>query len=80
MTVSLIVHIANEEPIICEVEQLPEAQDQVILLSNPRMRDGKELKYLEEEVSKMIVPWHRINFVQVLPSAEAEEVIGFVRD
>ena len=80
MTVSLIVHIANEEPIICEVEELPDAQDQIILLSNPRMRDGKELKYLEEEVSKMIVPWHRINFVQILPSAEAEEVIGFVRD
>lgn len=80
MTVSLIVHIANEEPIVCEVEALPEAKDQIILLSNPRMRDGKEIKYLEEEVSKMIVPWHRINFVQVLPSAEAEEVIGFVRD
>lgn len=80
MTVSLIVHIANEEPIVCEVEALPEAKDQIILLSNPRMRDGKELKYLEEEVSKLIVPWHRINFVQILPSAEAEEVIGFVRD
>ena len=80
MTVTVIVHIANEEPIVCEIESLPDAKDQLILLSNPRLRDGKELKYLEEEVSRMVVPWHRINFVQILPSAEAEDVIGFVRD
>lgn len=80
MSVTVIVHIANEEPIVCEIESLPEAHDQLILLSNPRRRDGKELKYLDEDVSRIIVPWHRINFVQILPSAEAEDVIGFVRD
>lgn len=80
MAVTVIVHIANEEPIVCEIEALPEAQDQLLTLSNPRMRDGKELKYLEEDVSRLVVPWHRINFVQILPSAEAEDVIGFVRE
>jgi len=80
MTVTVIVHLTNEEPIVCEVETLPDSQDQVMLLSNPRMRDGKELKFLEEEVSRIIVPWHRINYVQILPSAEAEDIIGFVRD
>lgn len=80
MTVTVIVHIANEEPVVCELEELPDPQDQAIFLSNPRMRDGKELAYLEEDVSRMIIPWHRINYVQVLPSAEIEDVIGFVRD
>lgn len=79
MSVTVIVHIANEEPVVCEVDELPDPRDQVIFLSNPRMRDGKELPYLEEDVSKLIVPWHRINYVQVLPSAETEDVIGFVR-
>ena len=79
MSVTVIVHIANEEPVVCEVDELPDPRDQVIVLSNPRMRDGKELPYLEEDVSKLIVPWHRINYVQVLPSAETEDVIGFVR-
>lgn len=79
MSVTVIVHIANEEPVVCEVDELPDPRDQVIILSNPRMRDGKELPYLEEDVSKLIVPWHRINYVQVLPSAETEDVIGFVR-
>lgn len=80
MSVTVIVHIANEEPIVCEVEELPDSKDQIMLLSNPRMRDGKELHFLAEDVSRIIVPWHRINYVQVLPSAEVEEVIGFVRD
>ena len=80
MTVTVIVHVANEEPILCELEELPNSQDQIVLLSNPRMRDGKELKFLEEDVSRVIIPWHRINFMQVLPSAEVEDVIGFVRE
>lgn len=79
MSVTVIVHIANEEPVVCEVDELPDPQDQVMFLSNPRMRDGKELPYLEEDVSKLIVPWHRVNYVQILPSAETEDVIGFVR-
>lgn len=80
MTLSVIVHISNEEPIVCELEEFPGPQDQIVTLNNPRRRDGKELGYLEEEVSKVIIPWHRINFVQILPSAEMEDVIGFVRE
>ena len=80
MTLTVIVHLTNEEPILCELEELPNSQDQIVLLSNPRMRDGKELKFLEEDVSRIIVPWHRVNFVQVLPSTEIEDVIGFVRE
>lgn len=80
MAITVIVHIANEEPVLGEIENLPEPNDQVILVNNPRKRDGKELHYIEEEVTMMIVPWHRINFIEVLPSAEMEEVITFVRE
>lgn len=80
MSITAIVHINNEEPILCEVEQLPDPTDQVVIVSNPRRRDGKELHYLEDDVATIIIPWHRINFVQVLPSAETEEVITFVRE
>jgi hypothetical protein len=80
MAISIILHIANEEPVLCEIEKLPESNDQVIVVSNPRKRDGKDLHYLEEEVTTMIVPWHRINFIEVMPSTEMEEVITFVRE
>jgi hypothetical protein len=75
-----IVHVENEEPIVCEMEELPDSDAQFVAVRNPRRRDGKDVHYLEEDVSKMLIPWHRINFIQVLPSAEMEDVIGFVRE
>ena len=78
--ISVVVHIANEDAIVCEMDDMPGATDRFIHMQNPRRRDGKDIHYLDEEVTSMLVPWHRINFVQLLPSAEAEDVIGFVRE
>ncbi|MDX1663842.1 MAG: hypothetical protein R3272_08610 [Candidatus Promineifilaceae bacterium] len=80
MRISAIVHISNEEPVLCELEDMPQPNSQFIVVNSPRRRDGNELHYLDEEVSQMVVPWHRINFIQILPSAEVEDVIGFVRE
>ena len=78
--VTIIVHIANEDAIVCEVDETPQPTDLFITMQNPRRRDGKDIHYLDEDVTSMIVPWHRINFVQLLPSADAEDIIGFVRE
>lgn len=77
---SVIVHINNEEPVVGELDNLPKNDANIISLQNPRRRDGQEVHYLDEETTTMIVPFHRINFIQVMPSAETEEVIGFVRE
>ncbi len=78
--ISVVVHIANEDAIVCEVDELPGTTDLFIHMKNPRRRDGKDIHYLDEDVTSMLVPWHRINFIQLLPSAETEDVIGFVRE
>jgi hypothetical protein len=77
---TIIVHIANEPAVVGEVEELPEANSQIITVNNPRQRDGMDLHYVDDEVSILIIPWHRVNFVQVLPAGGEEDVIGFVRD
>jgi len=77
---SVIVHIANEDAIVCEMEELPEHVAQFVTLHNPRRRDGKDVHYLDEDVTTMLVPWHRINFIQLMPSVEAEDIMGFVRE
>lgn len=78
--ISVVVHIANEDAIVCELDEIPGSADRYILLQNPRRRDGKDIHYLDEEVTSMLVPWHRVNFVQLLPSGESEKIIGFVRE
>ncbi len=78
--ISVIVHVANEDPIVCEVEALPHPQDALVFIHNPRRRDGTEIHYLDEDVNSVIYPIHRINFIQIMPSADVGEVFGFVRE
>ena len=81
MTTPIIIHLANEEPILCDVDQLPEADDQIVTVHNPRRRDGKDVHYIDDDVTTIIIPWHRINFIEILPTpGEMDEVITFVRE
>lgn len=77
---TIIVHINSEDPIVGETEELPGEQAQFVILQNPRRRDGKDVHYLDEDVNTIVIPFHRVNFIQILPTAESEEIIGFVRE
>lgn len=77
---SIIVHIHNEDPVLCEVEDLPTPTDQIITVRNPRKRDGKDLTYIDARVTTVIWPISRINFIEVLPGEEEEQIISFVRE
>lgn len=70
--ITLLLHISNSEPIKVDVDELPHPQDNVIVGKNARERNDKELDMLDEGVTTLIIPWWRINFVQVLPSPEDE--------
>ncbi len=80
MTVTVIVHIANEDPIVGELENLPAASDQIIMLKNPRKRDGKDVHYLQEGINTVIWPLSRVTFIEVMPTEGEEQIIGFVRE
>lgn len=74
------VHIANDDPIVLEVEELPKPSDQFVSGMNPQRRDGKDVSWVLHEVNQIIIPFWRINFIQILPSEDEEDVITFVRD
>jgi hypothetical protein len=80
MAITVQIHILNEDPIRAEVDALPGPHDTLLVVSNPRLRDGKDLRYVEVDVTTIVYPIGRINFIQVLPSGEEERVVGFVRD
>ncbi len=80
MPTTVQIHIVNEEPILAEVEHLPASSDTLLVAMNPRLRDGKDLRFLAANVTTLILPVSRINFIQVLPSSDEEKVIGFVRE
>jgi len=76
----LLLHVMNEDPIVVETERIPDATDTCIVGMHPRRRDNKEVHYLLPDVTTVIFPMNRINFIEVLPSAEEEEVFKPFRE
>lgn len=77
---TVIVHILNEDPVMGEMDAMPTLNDTLVIIKNPRKRDGKDLAYLEANVTTVIWPLTRLNFIEVIPSGEEEEIITFVRE
>jgi hypothetical protein len=77
---TVLVHIANEDPILGEVDNLPGTSDQTIKVKNPRRRDGKDLHYLQANVSEVIFPLVRVTFIEIIPGEQEDQIIGFVRE
>ena len=80
MTYTLILHIMNADPVVGEVEELPNPSDTILTVNNPRLRDGKDVPYLAENVLTVIWPVEKLSFVEVIAGKEEEEIIGFVRE
>lgn len=80
MPYSIILHLPGESPVVGEIDELPKNTDTMITVSNPRLRDGKDIHYIEPNVTKVIWPINRVALIEILESAEEETLIGFVRE
>ena len=59
------------------VQQQPLAEHHV---DAKRLRDGKDIHYLEQNVVKVIWPLAKVTLIEVLESEDEENLIGFVRE
>ena len=81
MAKRVIIHVNNEDPIEAELDDLPNPQDNYVVFSNPRRRDGRALGYVTQGARSFIFPWTRITFIEVMVSeAEHREVLEFYRE
>lgn len=78
--ITVLIHISNEEPILGEVETLPEPSDLLMRVIHPRKKDGKDLPYLQPSVMEVIWPVQRITFIEVMPNEEEDQIFGTVRE
>ena len=76
----VLLHITNEDPVVGEMDNLPALHDTMIMLKHPTRRDGKDIPYLEQSVSIVIWPLSKVNYIEILPSSEEEEIITFIRE
>ena len=80
MPYSVVVHVINEDAISGQIERLPEPTDQVLIMTDVRLRDGRDVSYILPETTRVVFPWTRIHCVEILPSGEEEEIVSFVRE
>ncbi|MBC7879537.1 MAG: hypothetical protein H7Y59_20405 [Anaerolineales bacterium] len=80
MPYSVILHISGETSIAGEIEEIPKPTDNMIIVSNPRQKDGKDLHYIEHNVVRVIWPLAKVSFIEILEGTEEEKIIGFVRE
>ena len=80
MAYGVILHVSGEVPIFGEMEELPPPDATIITVSNPRSREGKDLHYIQAEVEQVIWPISKLNFIEIMPNEDDEQIIGFVRE
>ena len=80
MPISVLIHLSNEDSVMGEVEELPAANANFLTVANPRRRDGKDLPFLQANVSTVIWTTHRISFIEVMPGEAEEKLVTFVRE
>jgi hypothetical protein len=81
MTQKVIVHLLNEDPIVAELERLPEPEDTTIKVFDPRREDGKPIHYLRDGSTAVIFPMHRVSSLEIFAEERApEEEVTFYRE
>jgi hypothetical protein len=76
----VIVHLLNEDPILAEIDSLPDPTHQSVYLTNPRRRDGRPVHYVTEGATGFIFPWSRITFIEIMEMEKEEKVVEFFRE
>ncbi len=80
MAYTVLVHMLNEDAIVGEIEELPEHNTPFLMISDPRLRDGREVSYFLPETKTVLLPWTRVHSIEILPTEEEEKIVTFVRE
>jgi len=67
---TIVLHVSNSEPIKVEVDELPQVTDTCVVGKNPRLKSDREIDWVDDGVQTIVVPMHRLNYIQVWPSGE----------
>jgi hypothetical protein len=69
---TVVIHLNNAEAFKLDIEALPQPTDTFLMGKNPRERTDKEVEWIEDGVTTVLIPMWRITFIELLPSAAEE--------
>ena len=67
----------NEQPLVCDLREMPAASDAILMCTNLRLLDGKKPIWIDRIDSWFALPMHIIRFVEVpLLAVEASSILA----
>jgi hypothetical protein len=62
---NVIIHIANEQPILADLLMEPKASDVVVICTNLRTMGGKKPVFIDKTDSTFLLPLAHVRFVEI---------------
>jgi hypothetical protein len=64
-----VIHIANEQPLLADLYEMPTAADVSLVCTNVRMLDGKKPIFVDRSASRFVFPYHALRFIEIVPGS-----------
>lgn|GEM_PF-1071619 len=72
-----VIHMNNEQPLVCDLRGMPEASDVSLVCTNLRLVDGKKPTFIDRVDSWFAIPLHIIRFIEIpLSAVEASSILA----
>ena len=65
MIKNVCIHVENEQPLLCDLFDLPTQADAGLVCTNVRMLDGKRPVFIDQSGSTFFFPYHIIRFLEI---------------
>ena len=78
-----VIHIANEQPLVADLYDMPTSADVSLVCTNIRMLDGKKPIFVDHSNSVFVFPYLHVRFIEImaetatgLPTANGDGVLA----
>jgi hypothetical protein len=62
---NICIHLANEQPLLADMFDLPSASDAGLLCTNVRSLDGKRPVFIDSMTATFFFPYHIVRFLEI---------------
>ncbi len=71
MIKNVIIHLANEQPLLADIETQPKPSDMVLVCTNLRTMNGTRPVFIDRMESMFVFPYTQVRFIEVPRVAKA---------
>jgi hypothetical protein len=72
-----VIHMNNEQPLVCDLREMPVPADASLVCTNLRLVDGRKPTFIDRTDSWFAIPLHIIRFIEIpLLAIEASSILA----